>query len=66
MAAFPYRRICVIGVTGSGKSLLAERLANKLGLDFIDLDALYWKPGWVVSGDEDFHARVEAATRTPG
>jgi adenylate kinase family enzyme len=66
MAPFRYRSIVVVGVTGSGKSLLAEKLAQRFGLDFIELDALYWKPGWVESGDEEFRARVDAATRTPG
>ncbi|MGB8213948.1 MAG: AAA family ATPase [Anaerolineales bacterium] len=62
---FSYRRIVVVGVTGCGKSVLAEKLANKLGLDFIELDALYWKPGWVACADEEFHQRVEVATRAP-
>jgi adenylate kinase family enzyme len=62
----PYQRIVVIGVTGSGKSTLAERLADKLGLDFIELDALNWKPGWVDAGDEELREKVEIATRAPG
>jgi adenylate kinase family enzyme len=66
MPPFPYLRIVVVGVTGSGKSLLAEKLAQKLGLEFIELDALYWKPGWVESSDEEFRANVHAATRAPG
>jgi adenylate kinase family enzyme len=65
MAPFPYHRIVVVGVTGCGKSMLAEKLAQGLGLDFIDLDALYWKPDWVESSDEEFRAKVEAATRLP-
>ncbi len=66
MAFFPYRRIVVVGVTGCGKSMLAEKLAHRLGLEFIELDALYWKPGWVESGAEEFRARVDVATRAPG
>jgi len=63
MTSFPYKRIVVVGVTGSGKSRLAEILAQKLGLNFIDLDALYWKPDWVDSEDEEFQEKVAAATR---
>ena len=63
--SFPYKRIVVIGVTGCGKSVLAEKLAQRLGLDFIELDALYWKPDWVESGDEEFRQKVELATRAP-
>ncbi|MBA4379828.1 MAG: adenylate kinase [Anaerolinea sp.] len=66
MTDFPYHRIVVVGATGCGKSALAEKLAQKLGLDFIELDALYWKPDWVNSSEEEFRARVEAATRAPG
>jgi adenylate kinase family enzyme len=66
MVPFHYRCVVVVGVTGSGKSLLARRLSQKLGVNFIELDALYWKPDWVESGDEEFRAKVEAATLAPG
>jgi len=66
MASIPYRRIIVVGVTGSGKSMLAEQLARKLGLVYIELDALYWKPGWVDSGNAEFREKVDHATRAPG
>ena len=55
----------MIGITGCGKSVLAERLAQKLGLNFIELDALYWKPGWVDSDLEEFRQKVEASTLAP-
>jgi len=64
-ASFHYQRIVVIGVTGCGKSVLAEQLAQKLGLEFIELDALNWKPGWVASELEEFRQKVELATRAP-
>lgn len=62
----PYRRMVVIGSTSSGKSTLAARLAKRLGLDFIELDALHWEANWTEAPDELFRARVEAATRAPG
>ena len=65
-ANFPYKRIVVVGATGSGKSFLAQKLAQRLGLDCIELDALYWKPGWVESSDEEFRARVDEVTRLLG
>jgi hypothetical protein len=64
-ASFPYKRIVVIGVTGSGKSVLAEQLAQKLGLEFIELDALFWKPGWVESDRSEFCQKVNLATCAP-
>lgn len=66
MQPFPYRRIIVIGVTSAGKSTLAERLAQKLGLEFIELDALHWEPNWVDAPDDVFRQRVAAAIAAPG
>jgi hypothetical protein len=65
ITTFPYHRIVVIGATGCGKSTLAQKLAQRLDLEYIELDALYWKPNWVESSDEEFYARVEIATRAP-
>jgi adenylate kinase family enzyme len=65
MYPFSSQRILILGTTGSGKSTLAERLALHLDLAYIDLDALYWKPGWVESDREEFRQRVEEATRLP-
>lgn len=62
MPAFPYQRIVVVGATGCGKSTLAEQLALKLDLNFIELDALYWKAGWVGISDTEFREKVNAAT----
>ena len=63
MSSFPYKRLVVIGVTSSGKSTLAEKLANRLGLNYIELDALHWEPNWQSAPLEVFRARVEKATQ---
>jgi adenylate kinase family enzyme len=63
---FPYRRLVVIGTTGSGKSTFAEQLAMKLDLDFVELDALHWEANWTEAPDEVFRARVDQATLAPG
>jgi adenylate kinase family enzyme len=62
---FPYQRLIVIGTTGSGKSTLAEQLAQRLDLEYIELDAIHWLPDWDHLSDEDFRARVDEATRAP-
>lgn len=59
---FPYKRIVVIGVTSSGKSTLAETLAKRFDMSFIDLDALHWEPNWQAAPLEVFRERVEKAT----
>ena len=61
MPAFPYQRVIIIGVTSSGKSTLAENLASRLGLNFIELDALHWEPNWQEAPLDVFRARVEKA-----
>ena len=62
MPAFPYHRIVVIGTTSSGKSTLAEGLAKRFNLNFIDLDALHWEPNWQEAPLKVFRARVQEAT----
>jgi adenylate kinase family enzyme len=64
MSSFPYKRVVVVGVTSSGKSTLAEKLAKCFGLDCIELDALYWEPNWQAAPLEVFRARVEKATQS--
>lgn len=66
MAPFLYKRIVVIGATGCGKSTLAEQLAQKLGVDYVELDALHWEPNWVKAPLQVFRQRTEKATRSAG
>jgi len=40
------QRILVYGVTGSGKTTAAERIAACTGLPLILVDDLMWQPGW--------------------
>jgi len=56
-------RIAVFGTTGSGKSTLAEKVAARTGLRVIELDALFWGPGWQPTPTPVFRERVERATR---
>lgn len=40
------RRIRIVGASGSGKSHLAMRVAERTGLARLDLDAVFWDAGW--------------------
>ncbi|MBI5957259.1 MAG: AAA family ATPase [Chloroflexi bacterium] len=55
------QRIAVIGVTGSGKTTLAARLARQFGACHIELDALHWGPHWTEAPLDVFRARVDDA-----
>ena len=46
-------RIHVVGMSSSGKTTLASRLAEVGGLELVDLDALNWLPGWVGLNETD-------------
>lgn len=63
MSSFPYHRIVIIGTTSTGKSTLAEGLAKRFDLHFVDLDALHWEPNWQSAPLDVFRARVEEATK---
>lgn len=54
-------RISVVGATGSGKTTLAEEIAQRLGYRHIELDSLHWEPNWDEAPIDIFRARVEQA-----
>ncbi len=62
----PGRKIVVVGVTGSGKTTFAGRLAAKLNLAHVELDSLHWEPNWQSAALEVFRQRVTDALACPG
>ena len=54
-------RIVIIGTTGTGKTTLARRIAQKSGIAHIELDALNWEANWTQTSPDIFRARVETA-----
>lgn len=52
-------RIVVYGVTGSGKTTLARRIAEALDLPFHEADALTWEPSWVEVPLEEQRRRIQ-------
>ncbi len=55
------QRIVVIGTTCAGKTTLARILAERLHVPHIELDALYWGPGWEALPTETFRSAVVKA-----
>src|SRR5215212_9956862 len=61
------QRIVVRGVSGAGKSTFAAELADRLGLAYVELDALHHGPNWSAPTSDEFQARVcEAMDAAPG
>lgn len=56
-------RVSVVGVTGSGKTTFARRLARMLNCPHVELDSLHWQPNWVEAPLEVFRGRVDRALR---
>jgi len=55
------QRINVVGTSASGKSTFARMLAQKLGLEYIELDDLFWLDDWQESPDLDFFRKIQDA-----
>ncbi|MCO5142958.1 MAG: adenylate kinase [Oligoflexia bacterium] len=55
------RRINVIGSSASGKSTIAQLIAKKLELPYLEMDKLFWEPNWKEPKDEVFFSRLSKA-----
>ncbi|GAB3738677.1 P-loop NTPase family protein [Microlunatus parietis] len=56
----PVRRILVYGVTGSGKTTLARRLGERIGLPWHAVDDLTWDRPWVPVPKDEQRRRIAA------
>jgi len=63
--ALPQRpcRIAVAGTSGAGKTTLAARVGELLGIPHVEIDALFHGPSWTPR--ETFRAEVEAFSAEP-
>lgn len=50
----------MVGNAGAGKSTFARRLAARLGLAYVELDAVFWAEGWTQRDQADAMARLRA------
>jgi adenylate kinase family enzyme len=56
-----YRRITVVGTTGSGKTTLARQLAQLFDIPHTELDTLYWEANWTAASPIVFQERTAQA-----
>lgn len=60
------RRINVVGTSGNGKSTVGRALAERLGVPYVELDALVHGPNWTETSNEDLCAAVEPTLALDG
>lgn len=59
------RRVLVYGVTGSGKTTLAERISRATSVPWYSVDDLTWQPRWVPVPVDEQRRRIEAICAGP-
>ena len=52
--------VVVYGPTGSGKTTVASRIAQHIGVPHIELDSVIWLPDWTQKPPAEFRADVSA------
>lgn len=53
------KKIVIVGVSASGKSTFARRLAEKTKLPLFLMDSIMWNPGWQYIGDKETISKLE-------
>jgi adenylate kinase family enzyme len=51
-------RLVIVGAAGSGKTTLARALAESTGVRTVDIDELFWDPGWQQVDADTLRARL--------
>ena len=63
----PVRKVVVMAsASGNGKTTLGRELARRLGVPFVEMDALVHGPGWVDISDDELRVQVEPIVASDG
>ena len=57
------KRVMIVGCGGAGKSTLARRLSETIGLPVIHIDQIYWTAGWINRSREETRRLVAEAIK---
>jgi len=61
------RRVAILAsASGNGKTTLGRALAERLGIPFVEMDALVHGPNWTETPDEELRARMEPIVAADG
>ena len=61
------RRVAIIAsASGNGKTTLGKALAERLGVPFVELDALVHGPNWQETSDDDLRRQIEPILGSDG
>jgi adenylate kinase family enzyme len=60
------RRVSIQGISGSGKTTLGRALAERLGVPYVETDALVHGPGWSETPDAELRALLEPVVAGDG
>ena len=52
-------RINIIGTAGSGKSFFSKRVAQKLNIPCVEIEALAWKSNWTEATDDELFSKLK-------
>jgi len=56
------KKIVILGSSGCGKTTFAVKLSNKINIKHYEIDSIFWKPGWIQTGQEEFRDLIDKVT----
>lgn len=59
----PPKRLRIVGVSGAGKTRLAQQVAERTGLPRLELDAVFWAADWTLRDRDEARELVREFTR---
>ena len=60
----PALRIAIIGISGCGKTTLAQQLSEQYAIQYFKIDEMYWQENWTLRKSEELCELVAAAIAT--